>query len=53
MTQAPPRSLVRLEEVPRDLDWKFLDKQPSIDQYRRHHVFLSQVSYSIIVMTKF
>ena len=47
VTQAPSCSLVRLEEVPRDLDWKFLDNLPPIDQSRRHHVFLKQVSCTI------
>ena len=43
VTKAPSSARVELKEVPQALDWKFLDNQPSINQSRRHHVFLEQV----------
>ena len=45
MTKASPDSLVRFEEVPRALDWKFMeDNQLSICEFRRQCIFLRQVS---------
>ena len=47
MTPAPLNSLIRFQEVPRSLDWKFVDNYPPVsDENRRHYIFLNEVSHS-------
>lgn len=49
MTPTPLSSLVRLKEVPRSLDWKFIDNfPPPSDEIKRQYVFLNEVSLYVL-----
>ena len=43
ITSAPPDHLMEIQEVPRELDWKFADNYPPPNEARRHYASLSKV----------